>query len=442
MADEGKGNGPGKDHATLAAATTTAGVLVAAAAVLLLVLVTKWPECDLPAETPPQAGPLRVTSILPGSGSTAGGQEVTILGAGFTGDATVSFAKVPATISVRTPGLLKVLAPKHDVEERVTVTVSTKGGAADLAGGFVYRAEGPAPTPPRIDSVSPKAGPHGGGQRVTISGAGFDSVGSVTFGGVPAADVVVVSDATLMALTPAHADGHVDVVVSGSSSATLSDAYTFSCWAGQRSRFFLLVVVAGALGGTLHALRSLAWYVGQRDLRRSWLLTYYLLPVTGALIGTIFYLVFLAGFFTVQGSATYALIGVGGLVGMFSTQAAEKLKKIAEGLLTEAPQGNNSSKPVEKQSQVSVKVEQVVPAEGPLGVAQSVEIQGSGFAVLQAAGVQVTFGGVPAPSVEIVNDQTIRATTPPGSNVGPVDVVVGSATLPAAATKAAGYRYK
>jgi hypothetical protein len=276
---------------------------------------------------------------------------------------------------------------------------------------------------------------------VTITGAGFDSVGTVAFGGVPAADVVVASDGVLMALTPAHADGRVDVVVSGASSATLSDAYTFSCWAGQRSRYFLLVIVAGALGGTLHALRSLVWYVGQRELRQSWLLTYFLMPVSGAALATIFYLVFLAGFVTVQGSATYALIGVAGLVGMFSTQATEKLKKIAEGLLTEAPQGKNSSQPSE-QDKATVTIEQVEPSSGPLVGGTPVVIKGRGFATLEAGGLQVTFGGVPASGLKTVNDQTIGATSPHGSSVGPVDVVVSSATLPGAATKTAGFEYK
>lgn len=441
MAEDGvTGDGPGEDHASLRAAALTAAVLGTIAAVLLFVLVSNWPECDLPAEIPAQAGPLRVTSILPGAG--AAGQTVTLLGGGFTGDVKVSFGGSLAEVSSRTPGMLKVVAPAH-AEGRAPIEVASGTSKVSLAGGFVYLAPGPSPPPSRIDSVSPSGGPHTGGQRVTITGAGFDAIGSVAFGGVPASDVVVASDGVLMALTPAHADGRVDVVVSGASSATLSDAYTFSCWAGQRSRFFLLVILAGALGGTLHALRSLVWYVGQRDLRQSWLLTYFMLPVSGAAVATIFYLVFLAGFFTVQGSATYALIGVAGLVGMFSTQAVEKLKKIAEGLLTEAPQGKNSSQPSEP-DQALVTIRQIDPSAGPLVGGTPVVIKGGGFARLQAGGLEVTFGGVPAPasSLKIVNDQTIEATSPPGSSAGAVDVVVSSATLPGAATKTAGFEYK
>src|SRR6202035_4995943 len=36
------------------------------------------------------------------------------------------------------------------------------------------------------------------------------------------------------------------------------------------------IIMLGALGGVLHALRSLYWYVGNRNLKRSWLLMYFL----------------------------------------------------------------------------------------------------------------------------------------------------------------------
>jgi hypothetical protein len=36
-------------------------------------------------------------------------------------------------------------------------------------------------------------------------------------------------------------------------------------------RLLLLVVLTGALGGLLHALRSVAWYIGQQALKRNWL---------------------------------------------------------------------------------------------------------------------------------------------------------------------------
>src|SRR6476469_9282611 len=54
---------------------------------------------------------------------------------------------------------------------------------------------------------------------------------------------------------------------------------------------FLVVALSGALGGTIHALRSLYWYVGNRDLRRSWLAFYACVPMLAAALGLVFYIV-------------------------------------------------------------------------------------------------------------------------------------------------------
>src|SRR3954468_4445414 len=51
---------------------------------------------------------------------------------------------------------------------------------------------------------------------------------------------------------------------------------------GPETRLFLLVLLAGGLGSLVHVIRSLYWYVGMRDLRRSWTLMYLLLPFSGA----------------------------------------------------------------------------------------------------------------------------------------------------------------
>jgi hypothetical protein len=42
----------------------------------------------------------------------------------------------------------------------------------------------------------------------------------------------------------------------------------------REGRLFVIVLLAGALGGMVHTLRSLYWYVGNRNLRYSWLLMY------------------------------------------------------------------------------------------------------------------------------------------------------------------------
>jgi hypothetical protein len=64
---------------------------------------------------------------------------------------------------------------------------------------------------------------------------------------------------------------------------------------------------------------------------------YYLLPMSEEAIAVIFFLIASAGLYTIHADINnFILIGLASLVGMFGTQAAKKLKKIAEGLLTTA----------------------------------------------------------------------------------------------------------
>ena len=75
----------------------------------------------------------------------------------------------------------------------------------------------------------------------------------------------------------------------------------------------------------------------------------------------------------------------------------------------------------------------VAPTSGPTSGGTSVTITGTNF----FAPATVTFGGVAATNVVVVNATTITANTPPSATTGPVDVVVnttcsfaGPGTLP------------
>lgn len=106
-------------------------------------------------------------------------------------------------------------------------------------------------------------------------------------------------------------------------------------------RLIIIVVLAGALGGLVHALRSLFMYVGARELKRSWLAMYFLRPFIGSTIGLIFYLVIRGGFFSTEATVTetspFGFAALACLVGLFSEQAVEKLKEIAQTLFKKVP---------------------------------------------------------------------------------------------------------
>jgi hypothetical protein len=108
---------------------------------------------------------------------------------------------------------------------------------------------------------------------------------------------------------------------------------------------FLVVACAGALGGTIHTLRSLSWYAGNRQLKWSWMPFYALLPLVAGSLATVFYLVIRAGLFspstTTQQVSPYGFAALAALVGLFSEQAMQKLRDVSSTLLSPAPQGSD-----------------------------------------------------------------------------------------------------
>lgn len=112
-------------------------------------------------------------------------------------------------------------------------------------------------------------------------------------------------------------------------------------------RLLLLVVFTGALGGIIHAVRSVTWYIGQQELRRNWLLTYIAQPFVGSTLAFLFYLVVRGGFFSPQASfqqtSPFGFAAMAGMIGMFSPQAVLKLKDVAEIILTKPPAGKDTA---------------------------------------------------------------------------------------------------
>jgi hypothetical protein len=102
--------------------------------------------------------------------------------------------------------------------------------------------------------------------------------------------------------------------------------------------FILIVIVSGGLGALVHAIRSFYKYVGNRLLVRSWFAMYGMLPLIGAILGLLFYLVIRGGFFTSQTNLDqtnpFGFAALAGLVGMFSEPAVLKLREIAETIFT------------------------------------------------------------------------------------------------------------
>ena len=85
-----------------------------------------------------------------------------------------------------------------------------------------------AASPPTIASVTPSTGSTAGGQTVTIVGTDLAGVTDVSFGGIPATDIVQVSGTSVTVLTPPAAAGTVNVTVAAAGGVvTEPEAFTY-----------------------------------------------------------------------------------------------------------------------------------------------------------------------------------------------------------------------
>jgi hypothetical protein len=82
---------------------------------------------------------------------------------------------------------------------------------------------------PAITSVTPNTAPEGGNAPITLIGDFFQPGATVTVGGTPATNVVVVSPNQLTFLANAHSQGVVDIVVTNPDTqvVTLTGAFTY-----------------------------------------------------------------------------------------------------------------------------------------------------------------------------------------------------------------------
>jgi hypothetical protein len=184
----------------------------------------------------------------------------------------------------------------------------------------------------------------------------------------------------------------------------------------REARLFWVVALAGALGGFVYGLRSLSWYAGNRNLKYSWLLTYPLQPVVGAALATITYVVVRGGLVVVTTQASpdvanpFGFAAFGALVGLFSAEAAEWLKRIFSQVFAPAPKGKDPA--------IELGITNFEPKQGPVGT--PVTITGSGFTDIQA----VMFNKVAVTPTDLsrVSDTELRVRVPEGATDGLITV--------------------
>ena len=149
---------------------------------------------------------LRVTSVVPASGSTDGGDGIQIEGVAFTEGVQVSFGGRAAIGTERLDDTTIVAIAPPNPEGPSDVRVTGLYNAATLEAGYRYLA------PVQIDQLLPAAGPARGGNVVVATGTGLTEDAEV-FVGDFRATVRHINDQRLELVMPAGQVGPADVEI-------------------------------------------------------------------------------------------------------------------------------------------------------------------------------------------------------------------------------------
>ena len=154
----------------------------------------------------PDGPPPTVSGVSPGSGPSSGGQKITITGANFNSDATVTVGGRPA-LGVTVDSLTKITATTPSgLPGSASVVVTTSNGSSRENSLYNYVVA-------TVTSIEPNFGAPDLTQAVTIRGTGFTGASGVKIGNNYATDVVVVSDGLITATTPTGTEGPASVEV-------------------------------------------------------------------------------------------------------------------------------------------------------------------------------------------------------------------------------------
>jgi hypothetical protein len=334
----------------------------------------------------------------------------------------------------------------------------------------------------RVSAIAPPSGLASGGTEVRISGSAFQEGATVTIGGTPAQDVVVVDSATLTAVTPASESLFpVDVTITNPDGevATLDNSFTFV--ASPVDRIALVNPDTGSTAGGEAVIIKGVDFVdgavvafGGRPASDVVVLDSSTIRATtpaGAvgpvnvnvrnpgeaaqtLSGGFAYVDqaprIVAGVKPVQGAEAggtkVTITGSGfedGAVVTFGSKKATKVKVVSSTKITAvSPKGalgsvtvgvRNPGVPAALRENAFEYVEAptitgIRPADGPASGGSEVTITGTGF----LDGVKVTIGGEPATAVKTVSDTRITARAPAGEEGATVAVAVTNPGQPTA----------
>jgi hypothetical protein len=343
-----------------------------------------------------------VSSLDVSSGTTAGGDAVTIGGSNLTGAIRVAFGGADAaSFTVNADNSITAVTPLH-TSGLVDVTVVGPAGtsATGSADHFTFNAATGLAT---VTGLGTTSGPTGGGTSVAITGTNFTNVTGVSFGSQAAASYTVNSATSITAVSPAATSGAVTVSVAttaGVSAAGSGTTFTYNATAPSVSG---LSPTSGATaGGTSVVITGL-------NLNGATAVSFGGTAATG---------------FSVDSPTQITATAPAGSAGTINVTVT-------------TPYGTSSTSSASQFTYVAAPtVSTLSVSSGPTAGGTSVTITGTNFTGL----VAVSFGGVPAATLT-VNSSTSLTVTTPASGPGAVDVVVTAPLGSSAAVTADQFTY-
>ena len=195
-----------------------------------VVVSVPWASSSPARYTYTAASAPAVSSLGTTSGSTAGGNAVTITGTDFTGASQVLFGGVQAaSFTVNSDTSITAVSPSAAAAGTVDVTVDSPTGTSEVSSSdeFTYLAA----SAPTLSSLSITSGSTVGGEVVNLIGTNFTGTTGVSFGSVAAA-FTVQSATWITATVPMAASGAASVTVTTAGGTSSGVSYTYSAPSG------------------------------------------------------------------------------------------------------------------------------------------------------------------------------------------------------------------
>jgi len=293
----------------------------------------------------------------------------------------VRFVDPPSTRASAVPALPEMLRPTDGSPLIVTVVPNplvVDSGSTDLQ-IFGFNLASPpkpaAPPTPPAPAVPPPAGP-----TVTFAGVtktpkiAGDQLVIVT---LTADEIGAFARKPMVSINRSDGKTHATQVEVVDQTGELR-VFHWKRHITREVQLLLLVIVAGALGSYLHAIRSLTTYLGNQTAVASWFWFYVTRPFVGMALAVVFYATIRGGFVAgspadVKSVNPFGVFAIAALVGMFADKAGNKLAEIFDALFKSTDPSNVRKNP---NSDLALVIN--LAATGKIGQAMQGKLQATG----------------------------------------------------------------